>query len=91
MPDSFGKQLFDSFLPDAILVGCSIDMSGEYRGIDEVLIAVARTRSIHSVQLVVSEFKPGLEQRVESAGTQNHDEGHGRNPVACISRRAGSK
>jgi hypothetical protein len=54
MPVEFGEGLIGSFKPDGILVGCSLDLSGEHIGIEDVLIIAGARNSINVVQIVES-------------------------------------
>ena len=51
VPERFVDSLIDSFRPDRIVVGCSIDETGEHMCIEAILIATGEKHSIKTVQI----------------------------------------
>ena len=54
LPRVFVDSLLDNYEPDAILVGCSADETGEHIGIEEALLKAGSDRSIRTMQVVES-------------------------------------
>ncbi len=54
IPDDYADSLFDNFAPDRVLVGCSMDATGEFVDIEDALVHVAARRGVRSVHVVES-------------------------------------
>ena len=52
LPVEFAESVIDSFGPDVIFVGCSMDSTGEHMGVEETLVDVGARRSVRTVQMV---------------------------------------
>jgi hypothetical protein len=52
LPAEFADALIDSFRPEAIFVGCSLDETGEHMGIEEALVQAGDRHSIKTVQMI---------------------------------------
>lgn len=52
IPITFADSLIESYRPDVIFVGCSLDVNGEHMGIEETLVQAGANRSIKTVQMV---------------------------------------
>ena len=51
VPAQFADRLIDSFRPDRIIVGCSMDSTGEVMCIEGILIAAGEKHSIRTLQI----------------------------------------
>ena len=54
IPEGHIDSLLDGFTPDRILVGCSMDATGEFVGIEDALVQGAARRGARSVHVVES-------------------------------------
>ena len=52
LPSEFADALIDSFRPEVIFVGCSLDETGEQMGIEEALVRAGERHSIKTVQII---------------------------------------
>ena len=49
---SYAESLMADFEPDRVLVGCSLDTTGQHFGIEDALLAAATQHSVRSVRIV---------------------------------------